>query len=177
MLSDVEILEMIDKGEITIDPFKKESLHANTYEFSLGNTILELRPRQTIDLKSDVKPVYDEVGIEDNGYVLKPKQFVLASTIERVSTSKRISVLIDGLSALARIGISIHQTSTHCKPGQPAFTPTLEIFNASETNIVLHKGMEIGKFLFISSEKENSEQYKSQYTSGDGKPKGAVFNP
>jgi dCTP deaminase len=174
MLSDIEIKEEIRAGNITIEPFSEDFLKANTYEFRLSNNLLLLKPGQTIDLRSKADPEYQEGVIPEGGFILKPKQFILASSIERVSTSKSISVLVDGISALSRIGLSIHQTSMHCKPGQGFYTVTLEMFNAGDSDIVLYPEIAIGKFLFVKSLKENSRGYESSYGDSSG-PKGAKF--
>jgi dCTP deaminase len=132
-------------------------------------------PGQTIDLRQKVSPQYKEVIIPESGYILAPKKFILASSIEKISTSRSISVLVDGISSLSRIGVSIHQSDLHCKPGQDFFTVTLELFNASDSKIVLYPEINIGKFLFIKSEEENSKDHKSKYVQNDG-PKGAKFD-
>jgi deoxycytidine triphosphate deaminase len=137
--------------------------------------LLELAPGQKIDLSDEIVPKYTEVQIPESGYILPSKGFILASSIEKISTSRSISVLVDGISALSRVGLSIHQSSMHCKPGQDFYTVTLEMFNAGNSEIILRPGINIGKFLFIKSKEENSKDYKSKYLQKDG-PKGARFD-
>lgn len=175
MLSDVEIQKSILSGDIKIEPFNPKSLEPSCYNVTLHSKLLELEDGQTIDLNGNDDPRYREVEIGEGGYYLEPKGFVLGSTVEQLSTSRSILTFIDGSSTLARIGLSIHQTAFSLKPGQPFHTITLEIFNASNSRIVLHKGMRIGKFLFFKSNLPNSEDYTSKYTGQIG-AKGAVIS-
>ena len=163
MLSDIEILDSIKKKEISIKPYNKKAVGQSCYNVTLADNILILQEKQTIDTKKDISPKYKDIKIDEKGYTIRPKEFILASTIETISTHRDIGVFLDGTSTLARLGISIHQTSTSIKPGQDPHTTTLEVFNSGTCNIILHKGMKIGKYIFFKSKKKNSKNYLSEY--------------
>lgn len=160
MLSDLEIRECIESGAIGITPFEENNLESGNYKLRLGSKILIPKSGQRINIKNPVEnPVYTEFDLEEKDYVLKPKEFILAQTLEKISLDKDIAGLLDGKSTLARLGLSVHQSSQFIAPGQKPHIVTLEIFNAGEFEIELSYAIQIAKIIFFKFTAENSRAY------------------
>lgn len=111
----------MDRGLLQISPFDEsqiESAHINLH------------------LSGDTSKV-----------IIPAKGFVLAQTAEKLTLADSICGLVEGRASLAKKGISVEQSSTFVEPGTDN-TITLEIFNASDGEVVINPGDEIAK-LFI----------------------------
>lgn len=155
MLTDNEIQDAINKGDIKIDPFNEKKVQPGNYRLKLGAKLL--LPKKGIRILKDSpdQVMYDEYDLTDKSYILKPKEFILAQTLEKVGLSKDIAAILDGKSTLARLGISIHQSAQLIIAGQEPQIITLEIFNAGEFEVELTIGMKIAKLIFFRFNKPN----------------------
>ncbi|MDP1815226.1 MAG: dCTP deaminase, partial [Leadbetterella sp.] len=72
ILSDLRILEEIEKGTIKIEPYNRGDLGSNSYDVHLGKW-LAVYVDEVLDAKKHNKIEYFE--IPDEGYVLEPKGF------------------------------------------------------------------------------------------------------
>lgn len=92
--------------------------------------------------------VYEEIEINHiGGFTLPVHQFVLGSTMERVSFPIRedrtcYAARIEGRSSFARIGLIVHFTAPTIHSGFDG-TITLEMINLGPYPITLYRGMEI----------------------------------
>lgn len=69
-------------------------------------------------------------------YELKPGQFVLALTHEKITIPNHLIGLVEGRSTYARVGLSMHQTAPWIQPGWSGQI-TLEIRNSGTLTIAL----------------------------------------
>lgn len=81
-------------------------------------------------------------------YTLKPKEFVLALTKEKITMPLDYAGLYDGYTHLSRKGIITHMGSMFVDPGSDCHI-TLEIFNASDHEIILKEGIRVGHLIII----------------------------
>lgn len=118
-----DIKEALEQGILAIDPVPDNSM------YSTSSVDLRLASSFTIfDQASDDSGVYVTAGVSDpediaaqygtrreissSGYLeLKPGQFVLAYTVERVELPLHLAARVEGKSSMARFGLSIHQTA------------------------------------------------------------------
>ncbi|MCL4392759.1 dCTP deaminase [Patescibacteria group bacterium] len=149
VLSDKDIQENIEKGEIVIKPFNKESLQPSSYDLHLSSKfiIFDNYTKEYIDVKSN-----DEFGklidITDKGYfIIHPGEFVLGATIEYVKIPSFLVARIEGKSSLGRLGLIIHATAGYVDPGFEG-TLTLEITNLSRLPIKIYPDMKIAQLAF-----------------------------
>jgi dCTP deaminase len=95
-----------------------------------------------------------EVIIPAEGHVVRPGEFYLGWTVERVQLPfrSRIAARVEGKSSLARLGLGVHVTAPtiHAgfgeKPGDATYDGSsiqLEIWNFGPVNVVLQTGMKI----------------------------------
>jgi len=170
ILSDKKIFELIDTKKLIIEPnFDKKNIRPTGIRFHLGEDILIPVSGQTVDITRSDQPKYDHVKILGDGYVLKPGDFVLGHTYERIQVPRNIVASLDGRSTVARIGLSIHCTS-HMADGnfEVPNVITLEIKNEGNFNIILKPMIPIGMFVLHELTDEIQQdvqfQYKNQFT-------------
>src|SRR5574344_392084 len=96
MLSDKNILELQGETDL-IYPFHYNQLQPCSYDLRLSNELKTVRGK-SIDL------MYGD-------YVLKPNEFILGSTFEKVKLPSTVSAFFDGKSGLGRKGIGTHITA------------------------------------------------------------------
>jgi dCTP deaminase len=161
ILVDKDILLAIDRGRIVIDPFDRACLGTNSYDVHLAPTLrvykgdlervepaindgawiaatppLDMRrPRETHD-----------VAIPEDGYVLKPGELYLASTVEHTESWDHVPML-NGRSSVGRLGLSIHVTAG---TGDVGFRGawTMELFVVRPLRI--YAGVPIGQLLWMT---------------------------
>jgi deoxycytidine triphosphate deaminase len=73
---------------------------------------------------------------------LRPKQFRLAQTLEKITLPAGLAAHIHGRSSLARSGLAVHSTAPHIHPG--FYGPiTLELFNYGEWELEFSAGKDV----------------------------------
>ena len=158
-LSNKTISKYIQKGKIIV----KGKLHIETkgITMNLGNELLIPKPNQTIDTENPKEIKYEKYDLEREPYILKPNDFVLGSTLQNIKTDKNIITMIDGRSTFARVGMTVHITA-FVLDGIPFNNENsvLEIKNLGNCNIVLHKGEQIGTYLFAKLTEKIVEEKK-----------------
>ncbi len=176
ILSDKSIRDEIESGRICIEPFDPSDVQPASVDLHLDDQVLVFRNSTApyIDLKEAVPDLNEMVRIEDDEpFILHPGEFVLGSTLERVTLGDSIVARLEGKSSLGRIGLLIHSTAGFVDPGWDG-NLTLELSNVSRLPLTLYKGMPIGQisFQYLSTPAENpygSEALRSRYQ-GQTKP-------
>lgn len=160
MLSNEDILAAIGSGELRIEPFHPEIVRASGIVLHLGATILRPLPGRVVDVKNNVTPNYEEIILsEESPYALRPSEFVLGHTYQRVSVGPSLGFLIEGRSTLARVGLTIVQTAMIVYPGHRDRSVTLELANHGPNPILLYPKMKIARVALIELKTPSSEQY------------------
>jgi dCTP deaminase len=155
ILSDKLILEEIDRGNIIIEPFKKDCLGTNSYDVHLGKYLATYKNR-VLDAKKHNE--IDHFEIPKDGFVLQPNTLYLGVTLEYTETHKHVPFL-EGKSSTARLGIDIHATAGK---GDVGFcnTWTLEISCAQPVKI--YAGMPIGQLIYFVVEGDVGTMYNTK---------------
>lgn len=91
-----------------------------------------------------------EIKLADwpNGYPLRPRQFLLASTVESVRIPTDLVAQVNGKSTWGRKGLTVHVTAGFIDPGFQGQI-TLELANLSSENIILKPGDRICQLVFF----------------------------
>lgn len=164
VLSDRSIREAIEAGKISIEPYSDRDVQPASVDFHLANKILVFRNSTLpyIDLRNEVPNLTEEVIIEDNEpFMLHPGEFVLGSTLEKLTLSNDLVARIEGKSSLGRLGLMIHSTAGFIDPGWSG-NLTLELANVSRLPITLYFGMRIGQISFQQMTTEADRPYGSK---------------
>ncbi|MEW6528554.1 MAG: dCTP deaminase [Candidatus Micrarchaeota archaeon] len=161
LMSDTDVIEAINKGEIGIKPFDKKFLGPDSLDIRLGDEMLVSKIiKKTID-PNKPKNFFVSKKIK-HSFILKPMQFVLGTTLERISLSNNIAAQIEGRSSLGRLGIMVHMTAGIIHAGFGAKGPstlTLEIYSVNPNDVYLHAGMKIAQLSFFKLNRKVSKGY------------------
>jgi len=144
------IVERIEKGIITIDPFDPKRVGPASVDCTLGSTFRVFKNlHQTVELASDVfdaEPFSEEVIVED-AITLQSGQAILGVTKEKITLPSNLCGWIQGRSRFARLGLMVHISSSFMQPGVSNHQ-VLELFNAGPMAIAIHPGIAICQIIF-----------------------------
>lgn len=153
MLSDTDIKNYVERGELKISPFSKSQLRPSSYLLTLSTTIgilsESLKPVDLSDKSSypDIRKI--EIGCD--GFILEPNEFILASTVEKIGLGRKVGAILRNRTGLSRLGLSA-EISSLISPGFGEIEPyplTLELKNFSKSPILLNPGLEICHCVFF----------------------------
>lgn len=158
ILSDKTIKAYIENGLLKISPLKLEDVQPASVDLHLSRQLKSING--------------DEILIGDEGYVLKPNEFILGSTEEYVEVPDSLVGIVDGRSSIGRLGILVHITAGYIDPGFRG-NITLEIYNVSSESFPLVSGMSICQLILqtLTTKCENpygSERLGSKYQDSRG---------
>jgi dCTP deaminase len=143
---------------------------AASVDLRLGTWFVSPRPRRTevLDVYHQPRPDYSEEKLTKTSYVpfeskfiLHPRSFVLASTLEWLRLPNDLGAYVVGRSSWGRRGLIIATaTGVH-----PRFTGclTLELANVGEIPIAVHPGMQICQIFFHVTSSPASVPEQSMY--------------
>jgi dCTP deaminase len=103
-------------------------------------------------------------------FILWPKQFRLASTIEHFETPTGMTFKVEDKSTWARRGLSLFNTTG--EPGWHGFL-TLELVNQSWWPIRFRKGMPIAQIVFHLLDEPTDTPYEGKYQDQQAGPQAA----
>ena len=151
ILSDRSILKAVQEGRIIIEPFDQECLQPSSVDLHLDHRFLVFKNHTLghIDVREDLSNLTQEVSANDGDpFMLHPGEFVLGSTLERVSVPDDLVARLEGKSSLGRLGLLIHSTAGYVDAGWDGQL-TLELSNVANLPITLYPGMKIGHISFV----------------------------
>lgn len=108
MLVDSDIIKAKASGFIDIKPWNESQLGSNSYDLTLGHTLLVYTDK-ILDAKKDNKHKYIEIS--DKGFTLLPSELYLGTTREYTSCNSNYIPCIEGTSSAGRLGIQVHMTA------------------------------------------------------------------
>ena len=184
LLSYIELVEDIANAGVIVkddgSPIDMENINGASIDITLGDEIMfEEVPaadslatgRPTIDLKSKETLDMKKVAIPETGLLLKPNQFILASTYEKFFLPDNIVAEYVLKSSLARSGLQ-HLLAGYCDPCWQNSHLTLELKNVTQYNtLLLRPRMKIGQIKFYKVSHvpmEHSYAVKGQYNNSKG---------
>ena len=98
------------------------------------------------------------VATEAQGVYLRPNEFVLASTIERLTVPPSMVCLVSGRSSYARMGVSVELSQIVLQPGHDDSIP-LQIKNNMPYPIVVYPGVSIAQAVFFNTISASDSPY------------------
>ena len=177
-LSDKTILEQIEKGDIIIDPFKRENLATSSYDVSLGEWYFREQKNRNLGgiyniyNQSHTEKVWgtepirakrahealnlppmelDGISPDDMVIVLEPGETILAHTEEFIGGRKHITTMMKARSSLGRNFIEVCKCAGW---GDVGYTNrwTMEVTNNSlHYSIPLVVGRRIAQIIFFET--------------------------
>jgi dCTP deaminase len=160
-LSDRDIKEAVEAGDIVLTPFEESRLQPASYDILLGNTFVITDPHSTthIDPVKKVFPKTREVVISnDDTFVLHPGVSILGYSRDHFG-SRKYMVEVNGKSSLARIGLLVHNSASLVNPGH-FLNIALELCNLNHVPVVLRPGMPIAQLTFSTLSSAPRQEYE-----------------
>src|SRR3954447_26214984 len=150
VLSDRTIARLIDDGRIVIEPYDKSLLQPSSVDVRVDRLFRVFRNNRApyIDVKreQDLTELVEISG--DEPFILHPGEFVLGSTLERVTLPDDLVARLEGKSSPCRLGLLIPSTAGFIDPGWDGHV-TLELSNVANLPITIYHGMKIGQLSFM----------------------------
>ena len=141
VLCDWEIRTLCNGGG-AVSPFSMEFINPASIDVRLGKNLMVEKPHEP-----DLRLIDISEYTEENPYLLKAGEFVLAETLEKFRIPDRISAQFVLKSSRAREGYQ-HLLAGWIDPGYRGRL-TLEIKNIRKYHeLPLYKGMRIGQIVF-----------------------------
>lgn len=142
ILTKEEILKLIKKREIKIEPFDKDAVGPASIDLTLDNKIRVFNSKSKIITENtDYKKITKLIDIS-KGYLLEPGELVLGITKEKITFPENIAGWLNSRSRFARIGLMSHVSAPFIAPGV-SNKQVLEIYNAGHNKIKLVPGTKI----------------------------------
>ena len=164
ILSDIQILQRLvadDDSCIFVSPLIKAEaqLGPSSLDLHLGSDLRSTTITDTthIDLTEGKDAAQRQVSAyyvdrkdlgEDEGLVLHPGEFALASTVEFIRLPKDIARRLEGRSSFGRLGLQIHATAGFVDPGFEG-SLTFELINAGNLPLKLKAGLRLAQLCFF----------------------------
>jgi dCTP deaminase len=165
VLSDRTIRRLIAEGRIGIDPYEEGLMQPSSLDVRVDRLFRVFRNSRYpyIDVKQPQEELTELVEVEDEreAFILHPGEFVLGSTLERLTLPDDLVARLEGKSSLGRLGLLIHSTAGFIDPGWDGHV-TLELSNVATLPITIYPGMKIGQLSFV----QLSEPAEAPYGSG-----------
>ena len=174
ILSNTDIIEEIRDGGLRLAPMVEyNQIAASSIDLRLsGSFTLPIKPGSGISITVDPEvsspedaftQYGEEVSVPMGGkFELKPGDFVLGYTLERVELPNYLAARIEGRSRLARFGVSVHQTAptVHARfRGQLR----LEISNIGPFTVLLEPGSRFCQLIIERLDSPAQEILPSQW--------------
>jgi len=170
ILSDADIIERLERGDLVIDPITDadQQIQPNGVDIRLWNEFKVAQPQEEeIDpTKGEGHDFIEAIDVNNDGILIRPGDFVLASSRELVEIPPDLTVQLDGRSSMGRLGITVHITAGRLDAGWRGRI-TLEMQNVSGSPIRLYPGMRVGQLVF--------EEMKSEAERPYGKERGSSY--
>ncbi len=151
VLADRTIRRLLEEGRIGIDPYEEELLQPSSVDVRVDRLFRVFHNARYpfIDVKQPMDDLTELVEVdEDEPFILHPGEFVLGSTLERVTLPDDLVARLEGKSSLGRLGLLIHSTAGFIDPGWDGHV-TLELSNVANLPITIYYGMPIGQLSFM----------------------------
>ncbi|MEI7618657.1 MAG: dCTP deaminase [Actinomycetota bacterium] len=151
ILSDRTLREEIAARRIVIEPLDERCIQPSSIDVKVSNLFRVFRNHTAgiIDVKQDLEDLTEMVNVDPDGvFMLHPGEFVLGSTLERITVPDDLVARIEGKSSLGRLGLLIHSTAGFIDAGFDGHI-TLELSNVASLPITIYPGMKIGQISFV----------------------------
>lgn len=155
ILTDKQILEAKESGEIVIEPWRPGNLGTNSYDVHLGK-FLATYTDEILDAKKHNEVNHFEIGTD--GIVLQPGTLYLGVTEEYTETHNAVPFL-EGKSSVGRLGIDIHATAGK---GDVGFCNTWTLEISCVHPVRVYAGMPIGQLIYFKIDGDIKNYYNKK---------------
>jgi len=163
VLSDRTIRRLLAEGAIGIDPFDEALVQPSSVDVRVDRyfRVFHNARYPYIDVREPQEDLTELVEVEEEQpFILHPGEFVLGSTLERITLPDDLVARLEGKSSLGRLGLLIHSTAGFIDPGWDGHV-TLELSNVANLPITIYFGMKIGQLSFVQLTEAAERPYGS----------------
>lgn len=162
--SDVELVQLQYQGYIP------EGVHIgpSSVDLTLSDSFCALSHFE--DEVVDVMDEFNFIEWKETSIIMKPGDFLLASTNEQIEVPNGYAAFVAGRSSVGRVGIQV-QNAGFVDAGFKGEI-TLELQNQSHRKIQLHKDMRICQLIYMKMSSNCVNPYQGKYQF----QKGATFS-
>jgi dCTP deaminase len=163
VLSDRTIRRLVDEGRIGVEPFDPGLMQPSSLDVRVDRFFRVFRNSRYpyIDVKTEQEELTELVEVPpEEAFILHPGEFVLGSTLERITLPDDLVARLEGKSSLGRLGLLIHSTAGFIDPGWDGHV-TLELSNVANLPITIYPGMKIGQLSFVQLSEPAEHPYGS----------------
>jgi len=175
ILSDRKIKELLKKGELVVQPLDEVQIQSSSVDLRLGNDFL-LYPEEIdiLDVKNpDLGNQLKKVVADDEGFVIQPKHFILATTREYIKLPDYLTAFVEGRSSLGRLGLFIENAGWVDAGFEGNIT--LEFYNANSRPLKIYPGMRICQLVFAQMESPAEKPYRGKYQGQRGTTASRIY--
>ena len=187
VLSDKEILKELLEENLVISPITngEQQIGNSSIDIRLGSIFRYLKVvNQTHfdisdleKLKREIEEYSEEIILQPlDPFILHPKDFVLASTLEYLKLPLNLTARLEGRSTWGRVGLQVHSTAGLIDPGF-AGSLTFELHNLGKLPLPLFPGTRIGQLVFYKLDNSISSYVDKEGSGFSGQlgPKNSSF--
>lgn len=149
---DQDIVKLLLEGIIAIDPLEDPDT-----QIQPASVDLRLGPEVFLPASQEFNRA-KHVDITSGRFDIRPGEFLLGTTIERVRLPAGIAARVEGRSSLGRLGLLVHVSAGFIDPGFDGQI-TLELANLSTRPIRLTQGMRICQVVFHAMTAPSARPY------------------
>ncbi|MGB9766244.1 MAG: dCTP deaminase [Sulfurihydrogenibium sp.] len=175
ILNDKTIRKYISEGLLIIDPLDEIQIQPSSVDLRLGYDFLvypdDIEVLDVRDPYFSNRLIRQEASLD--GFIIKPKQFVLATTIEYIKLPDFITAFVEGRSSLGRLGLFI-ENAGWVDAGFEG-TITLEFYNANSVPIKIYPEMRICQLVFAEMKEKAEKPYRGKYQGQRGTTGSKIF--
>jgi dCTP deaminase len=136
----------------------------------LGDVLLTASRGLVLDPEADQSNEYRAVNLAwDQRWHLEPLHGYLGVTREKITVPNGWAAVLDGISSLARLWLTIHVTGGYVDPGWTDTPITLEIVPLSNP-ILLRPGMRVGQVRYVQMTGLSQRPYAGRYVGSGALP-------
>jgi len=159
VLNDLEIIKRLLDNDLIITPMinPRSQIGSSSIDLRLGTQFKVIRitkhayfdPSKEIEvIKREVLNYTENIHIAPmEQFILHPKEFVLASTLEYIKMPNDLVGRLEGRSTWGRVGLQVHSTAGFVDPGFEG-TLAFELYNAGKTPLPLFAGIRLAQISF-----------------------------
>ncbi len=171
ILSDITVRELIKAGKLIIQPYREDRIQASSIDLTLGDQLVFYK-MESIDLK-DSNIQVERIHIPEEGIIIPPKAFMLATTEEYIKLPEDVTAFVEGRSSLGRLGLFIENAGWVDAGFEGQIT--LELYNANNCPIKIYKGIRICQIVLAKLDRKAEKPYRGKYQGQRGPTPSRIY--
>ena len=175
ILNDKTIKQYIQEGKLIIDPLEENQIQPSSVDLKLGDEFLIYPDSiEVLDVRDkNLSAKLDLVKVDDSGFIIQPKHFILATTVEYVKLADNLTAFVEGRSSLGRLGLFIENAGWVDAGFEGNIT--LEFYNANTRPIKIYPNMRICQLVFAEMKGKAEKPYRGKYQGQRGATASRIY--